>query len=525
MNIYLFKYLNFLLINGVLNEIQMDLFSNFLYLKKIDFQLDNLRGFFHASNNQWMSVLNAGVSININDHNLDSIKDQAMLLRFLYLSDVSSYDHDYEYPNEDLCLFRYFPHSSAVFPFIVPGKRLACTCTIYWLHLYANIYRQIIELNTTLIICDETFNSSTCDLEKWLTNCDATPVLDKESFFKRINDTDILFLIKWLQSILLTILQPLLCGLAIVNNLINLIVIKNKSKKKEFNETMYRFIEINSIFNIFYCLCMSMKLINTCIFDEESGFCSSVYTNDSSQYFKIIFIFFLGNSFKLSSNISYLLFSVSRLVLITIEKNLTKKEFKFNRYILYFGAIFLASCFLSVFKLFQYELNVEQDFRKDFSFETLDEFYCESNGVDKNYKCNLFKFFKIFNSILNDILLVILNLIVDAILLRNFHRHLDNKSRHIIDMDHHKNIQKSKKKLNRMIFFNGLLYVFSHLPEFVTTLLLVIYSRDISRFCNFNFSCDLVSEKWNSCRSKVELVLSYGSQFSEFIFIFSGSEF
>jgi hypothetical protein len=27
------------------------------------------------------------------------------------------------------------------------------------------------------------------------------------------------------------------------------------------------------------------------------------------------------------------------------------------------------------------------------------------------------------------------------------------------------------------------------------------------------------------CRSKVELVLSYGSQFSEFIFIFSGSEF
>ena len=268
-----------------------------------------------------------------------------------------------------------------------------------------------------------------------------------------------------------------------------------KSKKKEFNETMYRFIEINSIFNIFYCLCMSMKLVNTCIFDVGSVFCSSIYKTDSSQYFKIIFIFFLGNSFKLSSNISYLLFSVSRLVLITIEKNLTKKEFKFNRYILYFGAIFLASCFLSVFKLFQYELNVEQDFRKDFPFETLEEFYCESNGVDKNYKCNLFKFFKIFNSILNDILLVILNLIVDAILLRNFHRHLDNKSRHIIDMDHHKNIQKSKKKLNRMIFFNGPLYVFSDLPEFVTTLLLVIYSRDISRFCNFNFSCDLVSEE------------------------------
>jgi hypothetical protein len=37
LNIHLFKYLNFLLINGVLNEIQMDLFSNFFNLKKIDF--------------------------------------------------------------------------------------------------------------------------------------------------------------------------------------------------------------------------------------------------------------------------------------------------------------------------------------------------------------------------------------------------------------------------------------------------------------------------------------------------------
>jgi hypothetical protein len=34
-----------------------------------------------------------------------------------------------------------------------------------------------------------------------------------------------------------------------------------------------------------------------------------------------------------------------------------------------------------------------------------------------------------------------------------------------------------------------------------------------------------ISELLKKCRSKVELVLSYGSQFSEIIFIFSGSEF
>jgi hypothetical protein len=94
---------------------------------------------------------------------------------------------------------------------------------------------------------------------------------------------------------------------------------------------------------------------------------------------------------------------------------------------------------------------------------------------------------------LNDIRLLML--IVDVILLGNFHRHLNNKSRQIIDMNHHKNIQKSKTKVNRMILFNGLLYVFSHLPEFVVTLLLVVYSKKISNLCQYNFSCDLVSEE------------------------------
>ena len=311
---HLFHYLSELSVNGVLTRIETNLFENFFYLKNINFQLENYKTFFHASNNKWMSSMNSRVNINLssaNDLDGEFIVQKMLLLSFTSLNKMSSFDGVYEYPNEDLCLFQYFPHGHAVFPlFITSGEKLNCTCTIYWLNYYSHVYRGnfLIESNTTRLICDDVFNLSHCDIDNRLKKCDVTPVLDRESFFKSINDTDILFLIKWLQFILLTILQPLLCGLGIINNLINLIVIKNKSKKKEFNETMYRFIEINSIFNIFYCLCMSMKLINTCIFDVGSVFCSSVYKTDSSQYFKIVFIFFLGNAFKLSSNISYLLF-------------------------------------------------------------------------------------------------------------------------------------------------------------------------------------------------------------------------
>jgi hypothetical protein len=507
LNKHLFHYLSELSVNGVLNEVETDLFENFFYLKNINFQLENYKNFFHASNNEWMSSMNSRVNVNlssINDLGAKFIMQKMLLLSFTSLNKMSSFDRDYEYPNEDLCLFQYFPHVHAVFPLIITnGEKLNCTCTIYWLNYYSYVYNRgnfLIGSNITSLICDDALKLSQCDLENRLKKCEITPYLKKESLFKSINDTDILFFIKWLQFILLTILQPLLCGLGIVNNFINLIVIKNKSKKKEFNETMYRFIEINSIFNIFYCLCMSMKLINTCIFDVGSVFCSSIYKTDSSQYFKIIFIFFLGNSFKLSSNVSYLLFSVSRLILINIEKKpvaVAFKKLKKDRSIYYFSAILFVSCVLSLFRLFQYELNFVNDFRKEFPYEIYNEFYCDSSdsgGLVKS-KCNLFKFFKLFNSILNDILFVLINLIVDLILVRKCHKYLNKKMLYITDVDHRKSTEKSRKQLNRMIFYNGLLYVFSHLPEFVTTLLLVIYSKKISNYCQYNFSCDLVSEE------------------------------
>ena len=110
-------------------------------------------------------------------------------------------------------------------------------------------------------------------------------------------------------------------------------------------------------------------------------------------------------------------------------------------------------------------------------------------------KCHLFRTFKIFSSSLNDVLLVILNIIFDIILLWNFHRYLDKKSIYIVNLDHHSNILKSKKNINRMIFFSSILCIISRLPEFLTNILLIIYSKNISKLCNYNFSCELISEE------------------------------
>ena len=110
-------------------------------------------------------------------------------------------------------------------------------------------------------------------------------------------------------------------------------------------------------------------------------------------------------------------------------------------------------------------------------------------------QCQLFNFFKIFNRALNDLLFVILNLLVDIVLFVKFKQHMDRKLKQINDLAQHKLIEKSKKSLNRMILFNSFIYIVSHLPEFLVTLLLIVYSKMISNFCNNKFSCDLFNEE------------------------------
>ena len=303
-------------------------------------------------------------------------------------------------------------------------------------------------------------------------------------------------MIKWLQFILLTISQPILCCIGIINNSLIILVIRNRSMQKEFQESMYKHILINAGFNIVFCLITILKLINTCIFYGSGIYCSGIYQEVLSQYFKLIVIHFLGNAVKMCSNISYLAFSISRLLLVTktINKNLKRNKTTLKGFYFLYLFVMLAICStLSLFKLFQFRLNIDVDVKKDFPYEFRNEFYC--NDEMHKYECKLFNAFKIVNRILNDILCIFLNVLIDLILLTKFKQHMESKLKQINDLAQHKLIEKSKKNLNRMILFNSFIYVLSHLPEFLVTLLLIIYSKAISNFCKNKFSCDLLNEE------------------------------
>ena len=501
----LFRKIEHLGITGILCSIEFDLFKEFKNLKVVDFVLNNLREFFHTRN-EWMNYLN----LNTSNKWTNDVK-KAIRLEYRHLSNFVSFDSIYEYPNEDLCLFKDFPHERSVYPLLMPGKRLECTCTLFWLQKNLDRYKTEIiityeyssnetyNLVKVFKFCDYSFNVSDCDFEKRFNTCQIIDINNAKHKLSFDNDFDILYVIKFLEFILLVIMAPIFGFIGIGHNVLTILVIRNKNMKREFQEPMYKHAVINAIFNILYCVIMVLKLINTCIFYGPSVFCSNVYQEEWAQNFKIILVHYLGNVTRMCSNFSYLIFSLSRLLLITKQKdghltNRTRshKNIHFFFYF-YVFAIVSFNCLFSLFKLFQYRKNALFNMGLEFPFEIRDEEYC--NNEKNKFQCQLFNAFKIANRSINDILFLVLNMLIDFILLIKFQRYMNSKLRQINDLTQRNSIEKSKKHLNHMIFFNGFIYIFSHLPEFIMTLLLIIYSKKVANFCNYKFSCDLLNEE------------------------------
>jgi len=154
---------------------------------------------------------------------------------------------------------------------------------------------------------------------------------------------------------------------------------------------------------------------------------------------------------------------------------------------------FALSNIISLFVLFQYEINSRFDVRKEFPYEIRDEQYCLDEA--NRFECGLFNSFKIINKSLNGIVFFVLVLAIDLCLLRSVQKDLKKKSKQFTDQVHRDEILQSSKNINRMVVTNGVVYVLAHLPEFLVTILLIAFSSKLANFCKENLSCDLINEE------------------------------
>ena len=529
MNRHLFKKVEELKVFGYLVDIQPDLFSYFVNLKLIDLQLDNFKAFFQHGN-KWMANLNNEIQVNMSNHKqVQRYFNKKFKLRFLYKQNKSLINEIYDYPDEDFCLFKHFPHSHMVVPIILPGIKIKCSCTLLWLIQYYNIYFNLNnkgEYNSGInyfyayydfYLADEghiinychneLFNRSIadCQFEKRLSLCNGSDFNQDSTSIRFDNDTDFLYLIKWLQLVMVIILQPILSFVGIINNLITIIVIQNKHNKKHFEDKMYSHIVINCAFNIIFCFIMIFELVNQCLFYTSHVYCSAIYSTEASQYFKIVFIYFLGNLFKLCKNFSFLGFTFSRYILSLNKKKGFYKFFNGMNLKIYICILVILSTLLSVYKLFEYSVETEMDLTDEFPRDKYTEKSCEK----EDFFCTFFSVMNMLNIFINDILLYFINLIIDIILVKDYSAYLINRQKLLGSSSassNHKENEDSKIKENkvaRMVVISNTFYLLTCLPEFVLSLIIIFFSKEISHYTNFNFKSSLIIDE-----SKVFCLLS-----------------
>jgi hypothetical protein len=132
-----FQNIKILIVHGILLQMQPNLLDYFQNLSVVTLHLDNLKSFIHSNGISWLNYLNKNVSYRtLSRKNIDI--RQSSVIQFQ--DSVSIFNNDYYYHDEDLCLFKDFPHKQLIYPSIISAKQKECTCTIVWLVKYSYLY-------------------------------------------------------------------------------------------------------------------------------------------------------------------------------------------------------------------------------------------------------------------------------------------------------------------------------------------------------------------------------------------------
>jgi hypothetical protein len=523
LNLGIFKYIQSLQIDGVINGIQNDLFKSFTNIKVLRIQTQHVKKLF-ATNNKWFEYLNN----DLNPIDLDGpdvyvslfMQESIFLIIYQTFSKVTLYD----YPNEDFCLFSKFPHDKLVFPKLKPIQYSTCSCTELYLIQNSFKYNKMFDfyshqVSTSYImyqyymdeIIEKTFSKCfqnemelynlirICDFKQRLNKCKIKNVTrnnEASSYFEMYDWQEVSKISSLIFSVYLNSIFSLI---VIIINILTLLIIKSKTIIKEKN-AMYNFLFINTNLTLIYILIYALRLIGICI--ENDYYCSPLNETKFNIYYKTIIILFCGETLKTASNFSYLSFSLSRYIKVT---STTKLGFllKFDklkkRY--YFLISLIIAVFINLYHLFEYNFNLSKlpDYFQD-GLKDVELFYKYSNPNDEfiehftsfqYYLLNTFFYIKL---IFSDLSYIVLNLIIDLKLL-SFIKYQNSKKIKIISQvvisnnNNNNSSNKTNKKssansntnrLTSMVIFNGLNCFILRFPIALTNMYGFIFRFDKS---------------------------------------------
>ena len=507
----IFNNVRSFILQGYFYGIQEDLFESFKHLREIFIIADSFAVLF-SQGNKWMNQINSDVNQSLDSINfLQNISIDMSRTVYLVFYDKIKDDTEayifkriYAYPNEDLCLFKDFPHQQLVFPVFETSEPIKCTCTVMWLIQHSDIYMNLYAeryigqfSNVNVYVCSQRIE---CNFTQQFAKCAKSQAFRRVKKLGLIEETNLYFHLKLLQYLVEICIQPLLCVISILTNLLVILTLRNKTGeiKKNLANVMYDHIQVNALFNIVYAVIKLVSLINLCVYPRTS-FCSDIYKLPASQYFKIYVVYFAGNTARLCCNTSYIFFSVSRYYLSTSNSSPFFNKFQKVNLRVFYTLVLGISLSFSVFKVFQFQVNeFITTFDTDYPFDGYGVNYCHAKGnadlqefVVSKAKCDLFAALNVINNILNNICFMFISILIDVGLVRFTNQNLVRKRRLFVGREAHDVNQaiKLKEKVNKMVIANGLLYFVSHAPEFTTTIFLLAFNKQLSIYCADKFSC------------------------------------
>ena len=408
---------------------------------------------------------------------------------------VSFYDsmatlshRNYAYPDEDFCLFADWPHNKHILPLFDPSQIETCTNTLAWLiqkyplineTTYDNMIHYIIGVKEK---CDNALTS--LNLTYFAEKIDICKIRQssKSAFMQKLSFEyyDMQITVLSIQDLVVFVCMPCACILGLILN-IRVIQVIRKNKKKDLKEDFYSYMSLNSKFNCTLCLLFAFYPINYCNQFKSDLFCSSIYNSLFDQYFKIYFVAYSGEAIKMCSNISYILITVNRYMLIGNEHSPFLERISKLKIRNVFVASFLVSFLLNIGHIFQFKISGFNSISDPHNTKYLPSYNMQydyaypivvnANTALSAYLC--------FYFVINFVTFFIINTTVEVNIVRRLRKELAEKKlrmeqmNQVVSMRTRRTLdQDSKKELRAivMVISNSVLNFFLRFPEILVFL-------------------------------------------------------
>lgn len=479
LNVNIFKRLQTLDINGQIRLIKLDLFKSFTNLKVVNIKLQSINTILA---NSWFEYLNYGM-VDIDLDNQFLIEKNIEKLLILTLFQMYANTTYYDYPNEDICLFRRFPHQKLVMPQLKPIYKSSCSCTELFLIQHSVYYSDEIHFYLYQTSSDYGFmmpfyHDIILDLR--LTQCfndSFRTYLENCNFQERFNKCEIesigvnfrldFYIDDWIilsdiLSRLSLYLNPLFLLLSILSNIATILILSEKHIKKDL-KNFYTYLLINSYSNIIYIILLTLGLFSGC--RNQSDYCFPFYDSIIVQYSNKILFNFVKKSTETFSNLTYMSFILIRYIRITKTKNKILEKFSKMSHKTYLVVVIFLCLLINLYVYFEFEIfSNEKRLRtltEDSSFQPEDyknifDTFLINLSKSETFLFHLFQYVKIFFS---DLVMFFFSVYFDISLLI-FIKQTQNRS-----ISHTRSKKIPELRIRSMIVLNMLNFLFLRFPS------------------------------------------------------------